>query len=189
MVNETAYRYLWAMEKAEEQKLFEKLAKQGAERVAHEAILDAMSERDRESAKEALRQGMKPSRVARALQYTDGYVRKLRKDAKLPPDPRYASLTPPSRRNIGFGSVGIGDTLEEAIANSGPIDTGADLRALVMATPRQRLVDLVERLRRDHAEWYRSMQDVVNTKGGDVTVEILVYALAEGRLSKADFVV
>lgn len=188
MVNETVYRYLWTMEKAEEQALFDKLAKQGAERVATEAALDAMSERDRESAKDALREGMRPSRIAKALQYTDGYVRKLRKDAKLPPDPRYAALTPP-RRNIGFGSVGIGDTVEEAIANSGPIDTGADLRALVMATPRQRLVDLVERLRRDHAEWYRSMQDVVNTKDGDVTVEILVYALAEGRLSKADFVV
>lgn len=188
MVNETAYRYLWTMDKAEEQKLFDKLAKQGTERVAHEAALDAMSERDRKSAKEALRQGMRPSRVAKALQYTDGYVRRLRKEADLPPDPRYAGLTPP-RRTIGMGSVGIGDTLEEAIANSGPIDTGADLRALVMATPRQRLVDLVERLRRDHTEWYRSMQDVVNTKGGDVTVEILVYALAEGRLSTADFVV
>jgi len=187
MVNETAYRYLWTMEKAEEQELFEKLAKQGAERVAHKAALDAMSERDRESAKEALRQGMKPSRVAKALQYTDGYVRKLREEAKLPPDPRYAGLTPP-RRNIGFGSVGIGDTLEEAIANSGPIDTGADLRALVVKTPRQRIVELVERLRREDAEWYRSMQDAVNSGTGDVAVEILVYALAEGRLSKADFV-
>jgi len=186
MVNETAYRYLWTMEKAEEQKLFEKLAKQGAERVAHEAALDAMSERDRESAKEALRQGMRPSRVAKALQYTDGYVRRLRKEADLPPDPRYAGLTPP-RRTIGMGSVGIGDTLEEAIANSGPIDTGADLRALVMATPPQRRADLIERLRREHTEWYRSMQDAVNAGTGDVAVEILVYALAENRLTPADF--
>lgn len=186
MVNENLYRYLWTMEKAEEEALFDELAALGTERTQYEKIVETLAEKSRASAESALRRGMKPSRVARALQYTDGYVRKIRSDAKIPPDPRYANIEPP-KRNIGFGSVSIGDTLEEAIANSGPIDYGTDLRALVMATPRQRIANLVERLRRDDTEWYRSMQDVVNAKSGDVAVEILVYALAENRLSKADF--
>lgn len=186
MVNETAYRYLWTMEKAEEQALFDELAELGTERTQYESIVETLAERSRAAAEDALRRGMKPSRVAKALQYTDGYVRKIRKDAKLPPDPRYAGITPP-KRHLGFGEVGIGDTLEEATANAGPIDHGEDLRALVVATPRQRIVDLVERLRREDAEWYRSMQDVVNTQSGNVAVEILVYALAENRLLPADF--
>lgn len=187
MANETAYRYLWTMEKPEEQELFNELVELGAERTQYEKIVETLAERSRAAAEDALRRGMKPSRVAKALQYTDGYVRKIRKDAKLPPDPRYANIEPP-KRNIGFGSVGIGDTPEEAAANAGPIDYGEDLRALVVATPRQRIVELVERLRREDATWYRSMQDVVNTASGDVAEEILVYALAENRLSKADFV-
>lgn len=187
MVNETAYRYLWTMEKAEEEQLFNELTELGTERTQYEGIVETLAERSREAAKDALRRGMRPSRVAKALNYTDGYVRKLRKEAELPPDPRYANIAPPSRRNIGFGSVGIGDTVEEAIANSGPIDTGADLRALVTATSRQRIAELVERLRRDHTDWYRSMQDLVNAGTGDVAVEILVYALAEDRLTAEDF--
>jgi hypothetical protein len=132
--------------------------------------------------------GQNRTEVQKHSPFSPPTVRDIGEAAGIPPDERYVR-TASAPRNIGFGSVGIGDTLKEAIANSGPIDTGADLRALVMATPRQRLVDLVERLRREHTEWYRSMQDVVNTKGGDVTVEILVYALAEERLSKADFAV
>lgn len=186
MVNETSYRYLWTMELPEEQKLFDKLAAQGAERAAHEAVGKELSKRDRESAKDALRQGMKPSRVAKALQYTDGYVRKLRDEADLPPDPRYAGVTPP-KRHLGMGSVGIGDTPEEAAANAGPIDYGTDLRSLVAGTPVQRRAELVQRLRLEHGDWYRSMQDVVSGRPGDVAIEFLVYALAENRLVKADF--
>lgn len=186
MVNETVYRYLWTMDKEAEQAIADALAKIRDRRLAAKAQLEALSEESTEAAIAALKEGARPSVVAKGIGYTDGYVRKLRKDAKLPPDPRYAGVTPP-KRHLGFGEVGIGDTPEEAIANSGPIDYGEDLRALVVATPRQRIVDLVERLRREDADWYRSMQDVVNTASGDVAVEILVYALAENRLTKVDF--
>lgn len=186
MVNETRYRYLWTMDKAEEQALFDELAGLGTERAQYEGIVETLAERSRTAAKDALRRGMRPSRIAKALQYTDGYVRKLRIEANLPPDPRYAGNEPP-KRHLGFGEIGIGDTLEEAMANAGPIDHGEDLRALVVATPAQRRVELVERLRRERADWYRSMQNAVADKPGDVAVEILVYALAENRLTAADF--
>jgi hypothetical protein len=187
MVNETAYRYLWAMEKAEEEQLYSELAALGGERASHEAAVRDLAERSQEAAKNALRRGMKPSRIARALQYTDGYVRKLRSEAELPPDPRYVGIKPPTR-HIGFGEIGVGDTLEEAQANAGPIDHGHDLRALVTATDRQRVAELVDRLRRDDAGWFRSMQNAVATGGReDAAVEILVYALAENRLAKTDF--
>lgn len=97
MVNETAYRYLWTMEKAEEQKLFDELTALGTERTEYERIVETLAERSRNAAENALRRGMKPSRIAKALQYTDGYVRKLRMKADLPPDPRYADVRPPSR--------------------------------------------------------------------------------------------
>lgn len=132
----------------------------------------------------ALKAGNSVPEVTKAGPFTYAYVRGIAEDNNIPRDERKARY---GKRNIGFGSVGIGDTPEEAIANSGPIDYGEDLRALVVATPRQRIVDLVERLRREDADWYRSMQDVVNTASGDVAVEILVYALAENRLTKVDF--
>src|SRR5437899_562537 len=134
MVNETRYRYLWAMEKADEETLFNELAALGNERTKQETKADELAERSREAAKVALRRGMKPSRIAKALQYTDGYVRKLRIEAQLPPDPRYADIAPP-KRHLGFGEIGIGDTPAEAEANAGPIDTGADLYAMVRALP------------------------------------------------------
>lgn len=186
MVNETAYRYLWTMEKAEEQALFDKLAELGTERAQYEDIVETLAGRSRAAAEDALRRGMKPSRIAKALQYTDGYVRKIRKDAKLPPDPRYAGLEPPRRHSV-TGSASTSNAPEGAAAGTRPIDHGENLRALVVATPQQRIVELVERLRREDAAWYRSMQDAVNTSSGDVAVEILVYALAENRLTTTDF--
>lgn len=132
----------------------------------------------------ALKAGHSVPEVTKAGPFTYAYVRGIAEENGIPRDERKARY---GKRNIGFGSVGIGNTAEEAIANSGPIDYGEDLRTLVMATPRQRVVELIERLRREDADWYRSMQNVVNTASGDVAVEILVYALAENRLSKADF--
>lgn len=186
MVNETRYRYLGDMDKADEEQLFTELAAIGDKRTDHEAAVERLATQSREAAKDALRRGMKPSRIARALRYTDGYVRKLRLEANLPPDPRYADVKPP-RRHIGFGK-GVGDTLGEAEADAGPIDYGHDLRALVMATDKRRVAELTDRLRREDASWYQSMQGAVSTDSRkDIAVEILVYALAEDRLTGADF--
>jgi hypothetical protein len=138
----------------------------------------------REAVLAALKAGNSVPEVTKAGPFTYAYVRGIAEDNGIPRDERKARY---GKRNIGLGSVGIGDTPEEAAANSGPIDTGADLRALVLATPRQRIVKLIERVRREDAKWYRSMQDVVNAGTGDVAVEILVYALAENRLTPADF--
>ena len=98
MANETHYQYLGTMDPADEQHLFNELSAIGNERAIHEAKGVELTERAQQAAKKALEQGMKPSRIARALHYTDGYIRKLRLEADLPPDPRYAGNTPPSRR-------------------------------------------------------------------------------------------
>lgn len=170
----------------DQEKRVEALKALGAKRKASEDETAMLSKESKKEALRALRDGIKPATVARSLQYTDGYIRKLARDADLPPDPRYAGLTPP-RRNIGLGSVGIGDTAEEAIANAGPIDYGGDLRAIVTESNRQRIAQLMNELRREHADWYRSKQAVVSAGSGDMAVELLVHALAEGLLEAADF--
>ena len=138
----------------------------------------------REAVLAALKAGNSVPEVTKAGPFTYAYVRGIAEDNGIPRDERKARY---GKRNIGFGSVGIGDTVEEAIANSGPIDTGADLRAIVTATARQRIAELMDRLRRENANWYRSMQAVVSTGTGDMAVEMLVHALAENLLEKADF--
>jgi hypothetical protein len=184
MVNETHYRYLWTMEKADEEMLFNELAVLGNDRTKQEAKVEALAEQSRNAAKDALRRGMKPSRIAKALQYTDGYVRKLRIEAQLPPDPRYADVAPP-KRNLGMGAVGIGDTLEEAIANSGPIDTGADLRALVVALSAARRDELINALRQAEPAWFQQIQTTISADAGDFKVELLIHALAEQKLPES----
>lgn len=152
MANETRYRYLWTMDKADEQQLFTELAAIGAERAALETALEALADQSRQAAKDALRRGMKPSRVAKALRYTDGYVRKLRTDAKLPPDPRYADLQPPSRRKDALAAPPT--SLSQPPSATGQPRTRADeLREFARALSDASALRVADELAVRHGRW------------------------------------
>lgn len=64
---------------AAEQALYDYLVGLGSERVAVERKVAEFTAQLRELAIEAIRAGMRPSRIARATGYTDSYVRQLRR--------------------------------------------------------------------------------------------------------------
>lgn len=69
------------------------------ERIAAEAHLALVAAKSVALVVEALKAEVRPSIIAKRSGYTDGYVRKLRSEAGLPPDPRYSSRpAPPVRR-------------------------------------------------------------------------------------------
>lgn len=65
------------------------------ERIAAEARLALVAAKSVALVVEALKAEVRPSIIAKRSGYTDGYVRKLRSEAGLPPDPRYASRPAP----------------------------------------------------------------------------------------------
>lgn len=70
---------------AERQEILARLAAIGARRVENDRLLAELSARSVAAAKSALLAGMRPSRVARALGYTDSYIRRLAREVGVPP--------------------------------------------------------------------------------------------------------
>lgn len=66
----------------EEAAIYARLEQDGNERVAWERKRDVIAEQLRNLAVTALRNGMRPSRVAKATGFTDSYIRQLRNAAK-----------------------------------------------------------------------------------------------------------
>lgn len=138
----------------------------------------------------AVAEGRNRTEVQQHSPFSPPTVRKIGDAAGVPPDERYVRTAKPEaadKRHLGFGETGVGDTMEEAIANAGPIDYGDDLRAAVVAAGPRRIAELVDQLRRDHAAWYRTIQEPAAAgASGNVSVEIVVHALADGLLTLDD---
>jgi hypothetical protein len=82
----------------------------GRQRRAANEARDAAAEATEQVIVRALKAGVRPADIAKRLDVTDSFVRKVRATHKLPADPRYASVRPPTRQLANESRESVTDT-------------------------------------------------------------------------------
>jgi hypothetical protein len=93
----------------------------GRQRRAAAEARDAAAEATEQVIVRALKESVRPSDIAKRLDVTDSFVRKIRAAHNLPADPRYATVKPPARKSAN-------ETREEVAATGRP--RGERIRSL-----------------------------------------------------------
>jgi hypothetical protein len=179
------------MDKDEHDALAAELAALGSDRTAAEASSKALSKRSLAALVDALRRGMGPAEVARNLCYTDGYVRKVGRKNGIKPDPRYADLTPPTRRKAAQAETATPVEPQAARPEPAPapqpvsrvarLAREGELLAYANELTPEREAELVELMHQRNSAWLAMVR-----QPGMTDKELIRRGIKDGKLTASD---